>query len=367
MKEQNIPFLPGRELCRAFFKEEVLPILNQYFPGLPCSAGLLGYGSDVLGYDDETSTDHMWGPRFYLFLREEDLGLSEEIFRRLSENLPASFRGRWVHFSPPDPMDHGVRHACDPEGGPVQPLCWIQTFEAFFQSYLGIELGAEMDFADWLSFSEHRLLALSKADWYLDQLGLAPRLAPYAAYPDEIRRWLLASQWSLVAEEQAFAGRCAMTGDQLGSRLVAGRIVSRLMRICLLCARQYAPYSKWLGTAFGRLSLPEGLAAAMEEAVAGEDPDRRADQLATAQLLTAEVQNRAMFGVELRRDLYFSRPIPVVWADRMAEALARPLTGPLARLPLMGSMSQLENLTALWDNPAQRTAMAEFYRRLAAK
>ena len=44
MKEQNIPFLPGRELCRAFFKEEVLPILNQYFPGLPCSAGLLGYG-----------------------------------------------------------------------------------------------------------------------------------------------------------------------------------------------------------------------------------------------------------------------------------------------------------------------------------
>ena len=58
-------FIPGRELCRGFFEEAARPILRERFPDLAYTAGLLGYGSDVLGYDDVVSTDHMWGPRFY--------------------------------------------------------------------------------------------------------------------------------------------------------------------------------------------------------------------------------------------------------------------------------------------------------------
>jgi len=31
------------------------------------AAGVIGYGSEVIGFNDEMSTDHMWGPRFLLF------------------------------------------------------------------------------------------------------------------------------------------------------------------------------------------------------------------------------------------------------------------------------------------------------------
>lgn len=359
-------FVPGKELCRRFFTEEVRPILERRFPGLAYSAGLLGYGSDVLGYDDITSTDHMWGPRFYLFLGKEDLFLASSIREVLSRELPVSFMGYSVNFSAPDPNDNGVRHPEPVERGPVDPLCWIQTFEDFFEGYLGFSLEHKPDFADWLSFSEHRLLGLSAGEFFVDQLGAADKLFPFTAYPEEVRIWLMASQWSLIAEEQAFPGRCAMTGDVLGSRLAISRIAARLMRIGFLCANQYAPYSKWLGTAFSRLPLPDGLRESLSDAMTGRHFQDREKALVRAQLLTAELQNQTVFGAKLSTEYYFSRPILVVHPERMAQGLLGKIAGtPLAKLPLCGSAAQLENLTALWDNPQNRPVLAEMYRRLA--
>ena len=104
-------FIKGKELCRGFFEQVAKPILDRRFPGLEYSAGLLGYGSDVLGYDDAVSTDHMWGPRFYLFLREEDKALQSQILKAFSQEFPYTYRGYSVHFSRPDPNDKGIRHA----------------------------------------------------------------------------------------------------------------------------------------------------------------------------------------------------------------------------------------------------------------
>ncbi len=53
----------GLELSRQFYSEAVRPILDARFSSLPHSAALLGRGSEVLGYDDEMSTDHDWKPR----------------------------------------------------------------------------------------------------------------------------------------------------------------------------------------------------------------------------------------------------------------------------------------------------------------
>jgi len=63
-------FIKGLDLCESFFNECALPLLQKHYPDLRHSAGLIGWGSDVLGYDDAVSTDHQWGPRFYLFLRD---------------------------------------------------------------------------------------------------------------------------------------------------------------------------------------------------------------------------------------------------------------------------------------------------------
>ena len=98
-------FLPGLELSRAFYEEVVAPIVGD----TPALRRFLGYGSDVLGYDTERSTDHGWGPRLQIFT-EAKLDLDAQ--------LPETFRGWPVRYGWDD---NPVRHRVD-----VTPLgAWL--------------------------------------------------------------------------------------------------------------------------------------------------------------------------------------------------------------------------------------------------
>src|SRR6516165_5418238 len=96
-------FIPRVQLNRLFYREVVAPVLASAFPDLRYSAALIGYGSDVLGYDLERSTDHEWGPRLVLFLAEDDReSLGGSIDEVLSTRLAAEFRGYPTNFTEPD-------------------------------------------------------------------------------------------------------------------------------------------------------------------------------------------------------------------------------------------------------------------------
>jgi hypothetical protein len=66
-------FIKGLELNKGFYIDVVKQLLDKKYPDLIYSAALLGYGSDVLGYDTEISMDHNWGPRLQLFIADKDL------------------------------------------------------------------------------------------------------------------------------------------------------------------------------------------------------------------------------------------------------------------------------------------------------
>src|SRR5687767_10070341 len=92
-------FIHGLKLSESFYHEAAKPILETHFPRLQYSAGLLGWSSEVLGYDDLTSTDHNWGPRFQLFLSKQDyVSYADPISGTLSEQLPLEFRGYPTNF-----------------------------------------------------------------------------------------------------------------------------------------------------------------------------------------------------------------------------------------------------------------------------
>ncbi|MGI6255777.1 MAG: DUF4037 domain-containing protein [Acutalibacter sp.] len=359
-------FIKGRELCRGFFHQIAKPILDRDFPGLVYTAGLLGYGSDVLGYDDAVSTDHMWGPRFYLFLREEDLAWKPRILEAFSAEFPPFYRGYSVNFSPPDPNDNGIRHAEPSKEGKVDPLVFLYTPEEYLGFYLGASSFDSLSDLQWLSLSENRLLALSKAEFYVDGLNLKKRLEPLRYYPRSVWLYLIASNWSLIAEEQAFVKRCASVGDDTGSILVCARIAERLMRLGFLYCRQYAPYSKWFGTAFQQLPLPPEIGEAISRALKAPSIAQREEQIVLAQQQMARLHNSLSITPPVSEEIqsYFGRDIQVIWADRIAQEVQALLKGtPLAQAPLIGTFSEVANFTTLYENVSKRPAMEAIYRK----
>ena len=76
----------GLELSRGYFEEFGRPMLESQFPEvLPyLAAGLIGSGSECLGFDDETSTDHDFEPGFLIFLPGEEIVEAAEVRMKYS-------------------------------------------------------------------------------------------------------------------------------------------------------------------------------------------------------------------------------------------------------------------------------------------
>ena len=117
--------MQGLELSRRFYFEAVRPILERDFPDLDHAAARVGWGSEVLGFDDGTSQDHAWGPRLQLFLR--DLSAAPAIRQRLADTLPTEFAGFPTHFGPTD--EPGVVKMTAVGSGPVEHLVEVGALE----------------------------------------------------------------------------------------------------------------------------------------------------------------------------------------------------------------------------------------------
>ena len=93
-------FVPGLELSRAFYDEAVAPLIGD----LVHAAALLGWGSDVLGFDTARSTDHGWGPRLQVFV---EAGATAAARRAIDAGLPDEFHGWPTRFGWDDvPVSH---------------------------------------------------------------------------------------------------------------------------------------------------------------------------------------------------------------------------------------------------------------------
>ena len=354
MEPKFISTIKGADLCESFFKEITQPLLEGRFPGLRYSAGLIGWGSDVLGYDDAMSTDHMWGPRFLLFLTKEDFrNRKEDIYNAFAEHFPRHYRGYSTNFGPPDMDDNGVRQQQQIDIGRVDPLVEYHTLESFFLENLGWNPSEKTAIAQWLTFSEYRLLGVTSGRVYRDDLGLELIRSKLAYYPRDIWLWMMASQWKMIAEEEPYVGRCGFYGDDAGSQLVAARQVQRLMRLGFLMEKRYAPYSKWLGTAFNQLAVAPVMLPLLEKVLGSGEWKERDELLGQAYTLIAERHNSLGLTepLETNTRFFFERPFHVLFAGRFAKALLQVIDTPeLRSIPLIGGLTQFTDSVTLYDD-----------------
>jgi hypothetical protein len=336
-------FLPGLELARGFYVDIVGPLLG----GIRHSAARLGEGSDVLGFDTPRSTDHGWGPRLQVFVAATDVAAAVDGIER---GLPDAYRGWPVRFGWDEvPVSHHVD---------------VDTIDGWLDRRLALPRPPAMGVGDWLATPQQLLLEATSGEAFHDGLDELRRVREELAwYPDQVWRWLLACQWQRIGQEEAFVGRTAEVGDELGSRLIIGRLARDLVRLCFLIERRYAPYSKWLGSAFGRLAAADEVRPALERAVeAGDFAARQAAMTEAYEAVARRHNALELTGpVEASIRPFHGRPYLVIGASRFVEACLATVDDPILRsLPLVGGIDQLADSTDMATPRAARAARGLF-------
>ena len=317
-------FIPGLKLSELFYKEVVGPILKCEFPNLEYSAGLIGSGSEVLGYDTQQSTDHHWGPRMLLFLSENDYKRDrDKIWTVLSEKLPYKFRGYSTNLGKPDRF--GVRLLQNIKSGPVNHLIEIFTVKSFFKELLNFNPYREIKTTDWLGFSEHRLREMTKGMIFHDDLNLDKIRKKLNYYPRDIWLHFLSLQWYRISQEEAFMGRCGDVGDELGSKIIASRLVEHLMKLCFLMEKEFAPYSKWFGTAFAKLGSSKKLIPIFNEVLAAQSWKEREKYLCQAYTEVAILHNKLGITKPLETEVskFYNRPYLIIHARNFSDEIRK--------------------------------------------
>jgi hypothetical protein len=327
-------FVPNLELNARFYSEVVQRIVG----ATPHAAARIGEGSEVLGFDDQRSTDHGWGLRLAIFVNADGLA---PVRAAINAQLPDEFAG-WP-----------VRYGWDLY--PVTHHVEVATLTDWSIDFLGCDATQPLTTLDWLLVPQQRLLGVTRGAVYHDGIGELTKMRDQLAwFPNDVAEWMLACQWQRIAQEEAFTGRTAEAKDEVGSRLVAARLVRELMRVHFLLARQYWPYTKWFGSAYESLPNADELLPHLEAAIAATNyADREA---ALVECLEGVARLDSAENDPTVRNFH-ARPFRVLDADRFAAAHRERITDPwLRHLPPVGSIDQFVDSTDVLSYPeiAQR-------------
>ena len=355
-------FIPGADLSERFYREAVRPLLDRRFPGLVHAAGHLGRGSDVLGFDTARSMDHDWGPRVTLFVADHEVDeLAPAVSRVLGEELPFEVAGIPTHFERhPDgasvfrsrntrPVAHGVE---------------LTSVERFARGYLGLDLSRPIGVADWMSMPWQRLATVHAGRIHHDEAGRLTSLREALDwYPHDVWMYVLACQWRRIDQEEPFPARAAHVGDGLGWRILASRQVRELMLLLFLIERQWAPYAKWLGSAFARLDCAGRVTPLLEAILTARDWTTCEEALGAAYLEVARRFNtlRIVDHVPPVLSAFHDRPYLVPHSARFVHALRAAIRDPdvTALPPHVGAIDQFADSTDVSDAVVHSRALTD--------
>jgi hypothetical protein len=363
----NIPFIPGLELNLRFHDEVIGPLINRHYPHLPYAAGWLGEGSDVLGFDTPMSRDHAWGPQLSIFLDDADLSSYREPLENMFRNeLPVQFLSYPTNYKAHEDGTLGMFPIDQP---PVKHHISITTVREFFSDYLDYDPSQSLTLEHWLTFPEQRLRTIRSGRVFHDDSGeLSAIRSSLDYYPHELWLYLLAVAWRRIDQEEPFMGRAGEVGDELGSRLIAARQVNNIVRLCFLMERQYAPYSKWLGSAFSRLACASKLSPLFEQVWKDDSWEQRQSALSSIYVELALQHNALGLTLPLSPTVsdFHGRPYLVIHSDRFVTALLEAISDEhVAALPAhLGHIDQFVDSTDVLSYPKRFSQIRELFSKL---
>lgn len=222
----------GLELSRRYWEAYGASL----FEGLPdevrlsAAAGLVGAGSECLGFDDELSDDHDFGPGFCVWLpREQFRQWGSELARRYQE-LPAQFLG----YERSETQLAGQRIG-------------VWETETFYRQFTGLERAPQTPH-EWFAIPEQLLALATNGEVFFDPSGefSSLRHAYEAFYPDGVIRKKIAADCASMAQAGQYnLFRCLTRGDVVAAGYARTEFLMSCMAALHLLHRVYMPFYKW--------------------------------------------------------------------------------------------------------------------------
>lgn len=332
------------KLAELFYRDIIRKKLEKDYPKLEYAAALIGQGSEVLGFDDEISTDHHWGPRLQLFLKEEDYDKNNFTIKKyFSKNLPFTFLGYSTNWSKPNEKDGMNQFLELKKDGSINHRIEIYTVQRFLKLVLGLE-SLNINDIDWFTIPEQRLLEFTSGKVFYDKFGElthARKILNY--YPDSIWKLKIIVQWDRISQEMAFVGRIGGKGDDLGSRIEASRLVRYIMEMAFILENKYIPYEKWFSIAFKQLPIAKALESLLLNILKEANWQHREKLLCDAylQLIKKHIELNLIPNIKLKPIQFHNRPQLVISLQEVIEEMKKGISYPFKKVSYtLGTINQ---------------------------
>lgn len=263
----------GLKLARAFWTQMGKPMIAAKYPQYAgrIAAGLVGHGSECYGFDDAYSQDHDFGPRFCLWLTDEDYAAIGEQLEVDYEALPRKFsvdaQGR-VTFEAHARSDASGAFPSAGAGSTVTPRAQganrrdgVFRIGDFFESITGYRTApAQTAPHEWLMLQESILAAATNGEVFADPTGLFSKTRQgFKNMPDDVRLALISRRLGMIAQAGQYnLPRSLKRGDGAAAWLSIHEFVQATASLVFLVnvpmVVGYMPYYKWQFAALRKLS-----------------------------------------------------------------------------------------------------------------
>lgn len=261
--------ISGLKLARAFWTQVGKPMLSAKYPQYVSriAVGLVGHGSECYGFDDAYSQDHDFGPRFCLWLSDEDYAAIGEQLQADYDALPRDFsidaQGHAVFSTNTSAIatDHGTPSPITPRAQGANRRDGVFRIGDFFESITGYRTApAQTSPHEWLMLDEATLAAATNGEVFADPTGQFSKTRQgFKDMPDDVRLALISKRLGMIAQAGQYnLPRSLKRGDGAAAWLSIHEFVNAASSLVFLInvpmVAGYLPYYKWQFAALRKLS-----------------------------------------------------------------------------------------------------------------
>lgn len=257
--------MKGLEISKEFYKKYGKAMLESEFSSVKkkIAVGLVGEGSECLGFDDEISKDHDFEAGFCLFLTKEDYEEFGFKLERAYSKLPKEFMG--VKRSVVSAVG-GSRHG-------------VIVIDDFYNKFLGVN-DIPNDLNWWLYTPSKSILSACNGEVFEDELGVFTKVRNKLinGYPEDVRRKKIAGHTIFMAQDGQYNfNRCLMRKEYGAAQLAIFGFVKNAISTIYLLNNKYEPFYKWVYKGLRGLPILSELETSLSALTEIENSTKTAD------------------------------------------------------------------------------------------